>query len=243
LNSLLSGKQSSIDGFCSHQSAHIDHQIDQCIEIGNGVAIVNLWTLNAQFFGLAIDALARGALSVHSMVERSVTIEGDTLDAAALPVDILDTALALEELRVLAGLPSRFGKEQGTLETLGAIAVSMEKRCSRMHRQTDRTTRRAVRQTRKRSFAVLVERNSPNAPMTCRSFIDVPGIIGRISCQMSRILLESMNGLAVERAEVRDIAFIERLSVLGQDDIAVVRGGGSSDTRAVAPKQFFLLFS
>lgn len=42
--------------------------------------------------------------------------------------------------------------------------------------------------------------------------------------------------------EIPDVVCIERSGVFSQDDIAVVRGGGSSNARAVAPEEFFLFF-
>ncbi len=47
--------------------------------------------------------------------------------------------------------------------------------------------------------------------------------------------------LVVERAEEGDIPFIERLGVFAQHDIAIVRGGGSSYSRAITPDEFLFL--
>ena len=75
-------------------------------------------TLNAQFFGLAVDTLAGGVLRVNSMVEWPIAIQRDALDAAELPIHIFDTAFAFDELFVLTRLVSFLWKEEMTLETL-----------------------------------------------------------------------------------------------------------------------------
>lgn len=53
---------------------------------------------------------------------------------------------------------------------------------------------------------------------------------------------EGGNGSQIQRLKRGDIAFIEGLGVLGEDDIAVVGGGCRNDARARAPEIFFFLF-
>ncbi len=60
---------------------------------------------------------------------------------------------------------------------------------------------------------------------------------------MGGILIEGMHGLAMKRAEIRDIAFIKGLSIFGENDIAVIGSGGGGNAGAVAPEQFLLFFS
>jgi hypothetical protein len=48
--------------------------------------------------------------------------------------------------------------------------------------------------------------------------------------------------LQVEGAIVGDVVLIEGLSVLGDDDIALVRGDSGDDARAIAPQVFFAFF-
>ncbi len=80
------------------KGTHIDNHIDQRIQIGNGAAIAHFGILNAERLGLAVDALTRSALRVDRVIEQSIAVERDALDAAQFPVDIFDTAFAFSEL-------------------------------------------------------------------------------------------------------------------------------------------------
>ena len=91
-------------------------------------SIAHFGPLNAQGLRLTIDAFAGSALGINGVVERALPIEGDALEAAEFPVDILDTALAFRELVVLARRPGLGGKEQRTAEALSA-------KCRRGRRQ------------------------------------------------------------------------------------------------------------
>src|SRR5581483_2123542 len=119
---------------------------------------------------------------------------------------------------VLADFPSLLWKEQGTLEALGSITIGMVELFGGMHRQTDGTARRAIRQAGKGRLAVLIERDGSDAAMTSGGIVDVPRIKGRIAHQVGRIVIEREYGLAIERAEVREVVFIERLGIFGQHD-------------------------
>jgi hypothetical protein len=65
------------------------------------MAVAYFWSLDPQFFGLAVDTSASGALSVNGLVERAGTVEGDALNASLFPIDIFDTALSFGELFVV----------------------------------------------------------------------------------------------------------------------------------------------
>lgn len=79
--------------------------------------------------------------------------------------------------------------------------------------------------------------------MTSSGIVNIPGVKGGISSDMSGELVERVNRLAIQRAEVCDITFIERLGVFGQHDITIVREGSRCYARTVAPEHFFLFFS
>ena len=55
-------------------------------------------------------------------------------------------------------------------------------------------------------------------------------------------LIESENRLMIQGTKIRDIAFIEGLSIFSQHDIAVIGVRRGSHARAIAPEEFFLLF-
>lgn len=55
-------------------------------------------------------------------------------------------------------------------------------------------------------------------------------------------LAKSQAGLLMPEKKIRHIAVVERLGIFCQGDIAVLRGGNSSDAGARAPEECFLLF-
>ncbi|HET7637680.1 MAG TPA: hypothetical protein VFK47_02975, partial [Ktedonobacteraceae bacterium] len=91
-------------------------------------------------------------------------------------------------------------------------------------------------------MAMLVERHGRDAAQAQGILMNVPGIKSGIGGQMDGELLERHDGLLGERAILRHIVGIEGLGVFSQDDIAVVRGGGSGDAGAIAPEVFFFHF-
>ena len=46
------------------ERAHIDNQIDECIEIGDRAPVADFGVFDAQFLSLTVDALTGGALAV-----------------------------------------------------------------------------------------------------------------------------------------------------------------------------------
>lgn len=159
------------------------------------------------------------------MKERAVAIQGHALDAAEFPIDILDTAFAFDKLFVLTRLTSLHRKKQGTLEALGAIARGMIELDGGMHGQTDGTTRSAISQASKGSLGWLSERDSSDAVVTSSGFMDIPRIVGRITDEVSWELIESDDGLVIERAERRDIIFVEWLGLFGEHDRTILVNG------------------
>jgi hypothetical protein len=51
------------------QRLGIDEQIGQGVEPFHRALIAHAWVLNAQFFGLTIDAFSRGALTVNGAIQ------------------------------------------------------------------------------------------------------------------------------------------------------------------------------
>ncbi len=204
--------------------------------MGNRAPIAHFGSLDAQLLGASVDALTAGPLVVKDMEERGITIEGHTLDATQLPVDIFDTATAFDELLMSAGGPGLLWKEQGALEALSTVAVGMVELERGMHGQADGTTRSAVSQASKGRFAVLIERNRRNAALTGCRLVDVPRIIGRIGRQIGGKLVEGHDGVLIQGTKIGDIAFVEGLSVVGQHDGAIVSDGTHRDARAIAPR-------
>ncbi len=86
-----------------------------------------------QVFGLAVDALATGALRVDGLVEGAVSIQGDAHQSARLDVDVLDAALAKGLLFMLTALSSPSWIQEWTAVALGAVAIGMPELVGRVH--------------------------------------------------------------------------------------------------------------
>ena len=85
------------------EGAEIDEDVNEGVEVGDGLAITQPGALNAQFDGLTVDPLGGGALFVELLVGRAGAVEfvagacswaeGQGGDAAALgPVLVVDGA-------------------------------------------------------------------------------------------------------------------------------------------------------
>ena len=70
--------------------------------------------------------------------------------------------------------------------------------------------------------------------------VDMPGIEGRIGRDVDGELSHHCHHLTKERMVVGDIVLVEGLRGLGQDDIAILWGGGGDDPAPIAPEALFL---
>ncbi len=71
--------------------------------------------------------------------------------------------------------------------------------------------------------------------------VDIPGIVGGIGRHVQRKVPQPRHQLDEQGQVIADIALVEGVGELGQDDIAIVGRGGGSDAGAVAPLIFFAL--
>lgn len=67
------------------QRLDVDCEVDQRVERANGADIACLGSLDAQVFGLAIDAFAGRALAVDALVERTLAIKRHGASGHLLP--------------------------------------------------------------------------------------------------------------------------------------------------------------
>jgi len=141
---------------------------------------------------------------------------------------------------VRAGLAGDRWEEEWAARALSRRAGGMSRTKGRMHAQADGTQRHTIGVTGGRG--VSIERDGSTATMTSRRIGDRPCIGGGIGSELGGKRIEGMSGLTVQGAKRRDIAFMEGLGVLSQHTIAVIRRGGRSHTRTVAPETFLLLF-
>ena len=65
---------SPLSGFGSTESAYINNDIDQGIEMSDRLAVTYFWSLDTKRLGLTIDAFTGGALSVEVFVECALSI-------------------------------------------------------------------------------------------------------------------------------------------------------------------------
>src|SRR5258708_12335269 len=127
------GEQGGVEVANPAQGPCIDDQVGQRVEIADGVTVAYFGSLDAQFFGLTVDALGAGALIVDGMIERPLAIQSDAHLPAHFPVEVLDAALAFGKLRMVTRLTCRLGKKQGTTKALSAIAVGVAELKRGMH--------------------------------------------------------------------------------------------------------------
>src|SRR2546428_2019918 len=123
-----------VEGACALQRLDIDDEVGERSEVADGGAVAHLRALDAQGFGLRVDALGRGALAIEVFVGCGVAIEEDAHEATRLNVDVLDTAGPFGKLLMLTGLGGGAGMEQRTAGLLGAIALRMSERSERIGR-------------------------------------------------------------------------------------------------------------
>ncbi|HEY1353049.1 MAG TPA: hypothetical protein VGF67_25830 [Ktedonobacteraceae bacterium] len=168
-----------MDGFRWLEGAHRDNQRDQGLEVGDGAAVAHPGTLDAEFFGLALDALAGRALDVDRVRERAGAVHQEASTAARLVMDVPEAAGAFGTLRILAGLTRGGGKPERTPIALSMIARGMSGTRGGMHTQPDGTARHRVRV--KDGCGMSVEGNGGDAAMANGSIRDVPGIRSRAS--------------------------------------------------------------
>ena len=81
------------------------------------------------------------------------------LPASQFPVPIIDTALAFSELLVVTGSSRRLRTQQGTAETVSAIAVGVVKVEGGLHQEALCVTGSAIGGSSIERMAVLVERD------------------------------------------------------------------------------------
>lgn len=68
----------------------------------------------------------------------------------------------------------------------------------------------------------------------------MPGIEGRIRREIERTKAEVIHDLFIKGFKISGVRFIERLGMLGQDDIAILRVSGRHNPAAIAPQIFLL---
>ena len=216
--------------------------VGEGVEVAHRAEIAHQRAFEHEIFALAVDAFARGALSVDELVEQTAAIERDADLRPGLPVHVLDTALAFGELLMLTGLASCGRKEQRAAKALGTIAIGVLEVGGGMHGQADGTQRDALGGALVLRMPMLIERDGGHPSAKDAGLVDIPGIKGGIGGDMGGKAVQDGEGLQIKRHEVGDVVLVERLGVLGQDHIAVLRQRGTGDAGAIAPEILFDLF-
>src|SRR5436305_14674168 len=89
-------------------------------------------------------------------------------------------------------------------------------------------------------MAMRVEGNGGNTTSKNRCLIDVPGIKSGIRGDMRGKKAQVSHGLDVQRDKGGDVVLIEGLAILSEDNITVVRGGGTCMVESIATELLFL---
>jgi hypothetical protein len=220
----------------------IDGEIDQGIERADGAESACFGSLDAQVFGLTVDAFAGGALAVDALVEGTVAIQGDTHQAPSFLVDVFDTAFVFAKLLMGAALARWRWMEQGTAIALRAVAVGMLELVGGMHTQADGAQRRPISVTRIDRMRMLIEGHGGDARARRTGLVGVAGIESGIGSDMQGQGHQHRHGLEGERREIGDIPFVERQGIVSQHHITVDGISGCRHPRAVAPHEFLFLF-
>ena len=171
----LGSEQRGIDSPCPLERFGVDEDIDERIEASHCGPTAHLRSLNAQRFGLTVDAFSTGALAIDALVEGSIPIQCDAHQPAGLNVDDFDAAFAECLLLMLATLACGLGEEQGATGALSAVALGMLELIGRLHAQADRTTGHAIGVADKSGMGVLVEGDSSDAATESTGLIRLPG--------------------------------------------------------------------
>lgn len=74
------------------QSFKIEKNVGEGGQMSDGATIAHFGTSEVEGLAVAIDALTGGALVVDGVIKRPVAIKQDALQAAALPIEVFDTA-------------------------------------------------------------------------------------------------------------------------------------------------------
>ncbi len=149
-------EQAGIDGPRPPERFSVDRDVDQGIEVTDRVDVTRFGPLNAEIFGLAVDAFTGGSLLIDSLVEGAIPIQSDAHESARLDVDVLDAALAKGLLLMWTGLARPSWIEQGAAVALGAVAVGMLELVGGVHAQAFWTARHAVWVTSVNRMSMLV---------------------------------------------------------------------------------------
>ncbi|HEY1354522.1 MAG TPA: hypothetical protein VGF67_33340 [Ktedonobacteraceae bacterium] len=173
------------------------------------------------------------------MGERARTIKHDALESSRFPVRIFLTALVAVTNEVRTRWAGRSGKDEGTAKALSARAMGVLIKEQRNHAQALLTKRSAIEIPLGIGMAMLVARNSSHATLEGSGQGDVPCIRRSSSGEMGRKVCECERSMMMQGLEEGDVIAVEGLGELGENDIAIVRGGSGSDSRARAPERFF----
>ena len=164
------------------QGFEIDREVDQGIEPLHRVPIAHLWSFDAQFFGLTVDALTRCSLGINGLVEGAITIKRHAHETSWLHVDVLDTAFGGGKLSVVTtGSFTRRRKVQGAAIELSTIAIGMGKDVGGMHAQAFGTQGNAIGVAFKGGMSMLILGNGGDAAVQRTFLVDVPRVISSIS--------------------------------------------------------------
>jgi hypothetical protein len=110
--------------------------IGEGIERTDRALVAHFGRFNAVSFGLAIDALGRGALAIDGLVGQRCAIQQHALEATEFDIDVLDAALVLERLFVLTSFTGGQREQERAAKALRTLAIGMLELVGDRHAQS-----------------------------------------------------------------------------------------------------------
>lgn len=225
------------------QGAQVEQDVDQSVEVSDGLLVAQLGPLNAQVDGLTVDALGGGALVVDVLVQLTVAVD---LVAQTSPNASCQRgdASPIGPTRVVHGTGGSrgLGIEQRTgvarllaRDRSGATEESVFER----HRERGVAKGEPVGVESARGTAFGPRNSSkaslPGLPVLMEVFIDVEGVKGGVEGAETRTEAQAAFSLGHQRCKVADIGGVKGLGEFGEDDFGPTGELGGDDTRGVAP--------
>lgn len=225
------------------EGMQVDQDVGQRVVIGDGKPVAQFGTLNAEFDGLGVDALGGGALLVDLLVGVAVAVElvADTCSDAGgygSYATFLGPVFVVDRTRFAGG----FGEEQGARMpptfVFDDASGTRDEGLFERHGETGLAERQAVGAEGALVTTLLGKRNRRESSffiVAVEVLVDVKRIKGGIEGAEAGAEVEAAIDVGHERVKAGDVAAIEGLSKLSQDELSPVRHLGSHHTGAVTP--------
>lgn len=182
------------------ESAEVDEDINEGVEIGNRLVIAEFGTFDTQSFGLRIDTLSDRAIIVNRFEGIGVAVELVTEASANggghggettpfRPLLVVDRARLTggNRMKERAGIPTSLVFDQSGFATVGGF---------KRHGQTSTTQGQAIRIKRALGVTASFDKgNGSKAASLMEIFIDIKGIKGGVQGPIGGFMPQTALGL------------------------------------------------